>query len=193
MVTRWDIYRSIHWSMSRILKALDVKCPRAFSRYFGISADRYLYNVLMNKDPAKYRLDNYGYNKEWVLVHKYARNMNSLKDMSLPLEELLHYTAWEIMPINRIQRMSRPLSRYDYILIDRTKDAFDVVYRTLFEYSIQHYEKCSIINRLCMGILKKYCPELQRRHIVQHFIEHNHNVRRKTWTNYYDNIRISLK
>lgn len=192
MLTVSKVYNSVRNTMQRILIELDESTTqKPFTKYFGISARRYLFNVLLQHDPARFRADNYGRKREWIIRHKYARDGASLKLMGLPLHELLHYTMWEICPVNRVIEASTELNRMDYVIVARTNVSFELLYGTLFEYSPNHREKCSKINRLVRKLLQKEAPDIQNRHIALHLSQYNHIVRRIQHVKYYDCLKIT--
>lgn len=191
MLTVRSATRNINQSAKRIVKALGLRIDRPRHRYFGITMKRWFYNVLL-ANRELYNQDNYGRQKEWIVVHKFWRSFAELPYMNLEPEYLLHYSMWEIMPVQRGYSPAIALNRYDCVMIKRLENAFDRIYRGLFVEKHGKRQKYNKINKLVRELLNNQGYVVKCRQIRALFAEYNHIVIRKGEYLYYNNLNVII-
>ena len=190
MLTVKSATRSINRSMKRITKTLGIEVSTARKRYFGISIKQWIKTVLL-ANQTEFTLDNYGRSKKWVIAFAYWRNLTDLHHMNLELEQLLHHTMWDILPVQRQIRPSIAYDRSDYIAVKRLDKAFDVVYRALFVETHGKRHKYSKINKLVREMLQSQGFPVKCKQIRYLFAQYNHIVIKHGHLWYYNNLNFS--
>jgi hypothetical protein len=192
MLTYPKVYDSIHNSITNVCKHLDANPSNAIEKYFGMTVKRWTWNVLMQTNPAVFRLDNYGRSKEWIIVHQHWRNLATLKDSGIPIEILCHYSQWQPCPVLEAWEPVKCLSRQDYVLLLRCFNGFKAMYRTLFVNRPGKTQKCNEINYLVHHMMRKHYPMLTKRHIKLLFHQLNHTVRRINSAHHYQSLDYAI-
>lgn len=191
MLTYRKAYDSIHDSITRICKHLEIDNHDTIKNYFGMTVKEWFYEVLLQVNPEVYRLDNYGRSKEWIICHEYWRQLATLKDSGLPVELLLHHSNWYPHKVMKQWQGADSLNRDDYIRLKSFYTGFDEVYRALFVKRDKKKQKFNEINRLCHSIMKKNNPHIKVRDLKLLFSQYNHSVKLCTGAYYYTDLAFA--